>query len=108
MAINTCTVSGTLKSLGDTAIQDAKITAYVTRPFLHTDGTLVTATIAETLSDANGDWSLVLVETETVEKSISVAIEFPDGSLILQRAVYTIIVPDAPTANFSDLIEGQA
>lgn len=103
MAISTCVVSGTLKTVSNTALSDVEITAYSTRPFFHTDGTHIVDYGVSTTTDSNGAWSLTLIETETITKTLTVSFDFPTGSVERVRREYTIEVPNTATANFADL-----
>jgi len=103
MAITTCTVSGTLKTVLNTALSDVTVEAYCTQPFFHTDGTHIVDYGVSTTTDANGAWSLVLIETTSISKSLTVAFEFPTGSVERKRREYHVVVPATATANFSDI-----
>ena len=107
MAITTCTVSGTLKTVLNAALSGVTVEAYCTQPFFHSDGTQIVDYGVSTTTDATGAWSLTLIETTSITKSLSVAFEFPTGSVERKRREYTIVVPATATANFSDLAAGQ-
>lgn len=112
MAISTCIVSGNVFSLNAQGLNSVTVKAYMPRPFLYSDGTQILNYEVSTTSDANGAWSLILIETTSVNLPdglpITVAFEYSSGGAgdILRRE-YTIIVPNTPTANFSDLIGSQ-
>lgn len=99
----TCVVSGNLKDVTSTVISGAIIKAVVATPFL-VGTTLVVAKEISTTSDSSGNWSLTLQETASVSKSIVVDIEYPDGATGLRVVSFGVIIPNAATANFSDLI----
>lgn len=103
MAISTCTVSGTLYSVNNQPLQDVVIEVYCARPFFHTDGTHVIDYKVSTTTDSNGAWSLSLIETATVDKTLTISFEMPTGSVERQRRTYTMTVPNQASANFSDI-----
>ncbi len=107
MAITSCTVSGTVKTPDNTGLQNVTIKASITQPFAHADGTLIAAYQVSTTTDANGAWSLTLIETATVTKTMTIVIEYPTGGTEYRRQSYTVTIPNAASANFSDLITGQ-
>ena len=101
----TCTISGTIVNLSETAISGANVRAYSTGPFI--SGTnYVTNSIVTTTTDTNGDWSLALTRTAnlTTPRTVTIEFEYTDGraGLVIER--YTVSVPNAATANFEDLI----
>lgn len=103
MAITTCTVSGTVKDPSNTAISGTVVRAYITTPFLHGDGTYIADYDLSTTVDANGAWSLTLIETTSVSKKIEIDIEYPTGNGTRIRS-YSVTIPATATANFSDLV----
>lgn len=103
MAIATCDISGTITDVGGDPVENVTIRAYPTSSFIHgTDW--VPARQVETTTDSNGDWTLTVIQTTSVERTITLEIEFPDGGEGTKLQRYTITVPDAATANFEDLI----
>lgn len=95
----TCTVSGTLKDLSDTAISGAIIRAYVEQS-VFSGTTQVAPSEISTTSDAAGAWSLVIIQTLTCQ----VVIEYPPNTTDSRRRLtYSITVPASTTANFSTL-----
>lgn len=107
MAISTCVVSGTLKDLTGTALSGYNVYAYLTTPFFHTDGTLIPAFKVSTTTDASGNWSLTLIETTSISKTITIVFDLPTGTVERLRREYTVTIPNTGTANFSTLAAGQ-
>lgn len=112
MAVSTCIVSGSVFSLNNQGLNSVTVKAYMPQPFIYPDGTQILNYEVSTTSDAAGAWSLTLVETETANMGagigITVAMEYSSGGAGDQlRKEYTIIVPNTPTANFTDLIAGE-
>lgn len=103
MAITTCTVSGTIKNISNAAITNATIRAYITTPFFHTDGTWIGAYEVTATPDGTGAWTLTLIETTSVSKTITVVFDYQGGTADRKRREYVITVPVTATANFSDL-----
>jgi hypothetical protein len=95
----TCTVSGVLKDVSDTAIQSATIAARVVTPYFSTTIQIAPKEITTTTA-SNGSWSLVLIQGA----SAIVTIKYPPNATDSARIyTYAITVPAASTANFSDL-----
>jgi hypothetical protein len=107
MAITTCTVSGTIYGPNGSALSGVEVEAYIDQPFFHGDGTLIADYKLSTTTDSTGAWSLTLIETTSVTKTMNVAIKFPLGSGELHRKQYQITVPASGTANFHTLAAGQ-
>lgn len=107
MAITTCIVSGVITTVGGGGVVGATVKANAIRPTIYTDGTLILNSEISTTTDVDGNWNLTLAETETTSTSITISFYFPSGGQIYDRRDYTIVVPNAPTANFTDLIVGQ-
>ncbi len=95
----TCTVSGTLKDLTETAIESATIKANIKSP-VESSTTLILDKEVSTTSASDGTWSLALFRTAVC----TVTIEFSDGASGKIRRVYTITVPETASANFTDLV----
>lgn len=104
MAISTCVVSGTLVTPSNTALSGVEVKAYSTKPLFHTDGTLIVDYAVSTTTDSNGDWSLTLIETETIEASLTVSFDMPVGAVERKRKDYTVVVPNAASADFADIV----
>jgi hypothetical protein len=103
MAITTCTVSGTIKDPSNTVISGTVVKASITTPFLHGDGTYIADYELSTEVDANGAWSLTLIETTSISKKITIEIVYPTGNGTRSRT-YSITVPATASANFHSLI----
>lgn len=101
----TCVVSGTLKDLSETAISGATVKASAVGPFL-SGSTLIANKEISTTTASDGTWSLTLTRTATLStpRTLQVTFEYTDGVSGKKREEYTISVPDAATANFSDLV----
>lgn len=104
MAISTCVVSGTIKDLENNAVSGATVKAKITSPFFHSDGTYIADYQVSTTVDGTGAWSLTLIETASISRTILVEIAYQIGSESMQKKVYAITVPNTSTANLSDLV----
>jgi hypothetical protein len=104
MAISTCTVSGTIKDVTNTAVTSATINVYLTTPFFHTDGTYIANYQVSTTTDTDGDFAIALIETESVSRSLVLEIIYPGGSTGNLKNVYNIVVPDTGIATLASLI----
>lgn len=107
MAISTCVVSGTLKDVSGTAIANVTVEAYLTTPLFHTDGTMIPAYKVSTATAADGTWSLTLIETATITRTLVIAFELPTGSVERLRREYTVTVPNTASVAFNTLVTGQ-
>lgn len=107
MAVSTCVVSGTVYTTAGAAFAGVNVYAYMSQPFIYTDGTLIPSYSVSTTTAANGTWSLTLVETATSSKTMVIAFEYPDGGSSLKRKEYTVTIPNSASANFSTLASGQ-
>lgn len=103
MPITTCTVSGNVQDLLGQDVSGVTISVSSIKPFFHS-GTMISGQIAQTSTDANGDWSLAVVETETLGLRLSFTFEYSNGNSGKKKQSYAVIVPDDATANFSSLI----
>lgn len=103
MAISTCAISGTITDVGGNGVENATVVAYVTNPFIAgTDW--VPASQVEATTDSSGDFTITVIQTTSISRTITIAILFPDGATSEKRVEYTVTVPDSSTANFEDLI----
>ncbi len=103
--ITTCVVSGKVVKPDGGGLISVSVQANLITGFVHPqDGSFIAPYQVTTTTANDGTWSLTLVETETVEKTLSIAFDFPAGSQNYQRQVYDITVPNQPTANFADLV----
>lgn len=103
MPISTCIVSGNVKTLLNANVSGAVVKAVAMKPFFH-GTTLISGELVSTTTDTSGNFTLTLIETETVGYKINVVIEYYDGIANTKRASYPIVVPNSASANFSDLV----
>jgi hypothetical protein len=107
MAIATCDVSGSLYNVGNAAVVNSFVYAYITTPFFHTDGSLIVDYKVSTEVANDGTWTLTLIETETVSRSVVIRIEYPGGTQDRIVKEYTIVVPNVASATLASLIGTQ-
>lgn len=100
---NTCAVTGNVKNLLNSNVQNCAVKATVLTPFFH-GAVWISGEIASTITDSSGNFSLTVVETETVGKKISFTFEYNDGTGATKRKAYTVIVPDSATVTLADLV----
>jgi hypothetical protein len=103
MPISTCAVTGNVKNLLNSNVQNCTVKASVLTPFFH-GSTWISGEIASTTTDSSGNFSLSVIETETIGRKISFTFEYNDGTGSTKRRVYTVIVPDETTVTLSDLV----
>lgn len=103
MPISTCTVTGNVKSLLGSNVQDCTVRVSVTKPFFHGE-TLISGEVGSVTSNASGDFSIGVVETESVGQSVTFTFEYYDG--LANRKLYkvTAVIPDEDTAPLSELV----
>ena len=103
MPISTCAVTGNVKNLLNSNVQNCTVKASVLTPFFH--GTAwISGEISSTTTDSSGNFSLSVIETETVGKKISFTFEYNDGTGATKRRAYTVVVPDEASATLADLV----
>lgn len=100
---NTCAVTGNVKNLLGQNVQNCTVKASVLTPFFHT-GDWISGEVASTTTNASGNFSLSVVETETVGTKITFTLEYNDGTAGIKRRAYTVVVPDDATASLADLV----
>lgn len=104
-----CTVSGVIRDTSGTLLPGTTVKANLRMPFIHTtDSSLIVNYEVTTTTDANGAWSLNLVETTTNSVTMTVTIFYATGSTNPNdRKEYTVTVPNSASATFATLISGQ-
>lgn len=104
-----CTVSGTIMDSTFTPIVGATIKVSLDRPYVDpTSGALIPNLAIQTLTGSGGMWSVALIETTTANIGLTFTISYViDQNNAVAIYEYTAIIPDARTANFTDLITGQ-
>lgn len=109
MAIQICAVTGNVKNLLGNNVQDVTVSAHTPTPFVHPDGPAVIAgVIASVITGASGVFTLNLIETETVGQRIAIVIDFYDGVSSRRKKTYSLVIPNQPSAAFTDLIIADA
>lgn len=95
----TCTVSGTIKDITETAVSGAVIKANIVVPVFSGTTQLVPKEVSTT-SASDGTWSLALSQSQ----GYIVSIEYPPNSTDSRRRYsYSITTPTSSSANFSTL-----
>lgn len=98
--MSTCTVSGTLKDVTETAISGAVIKANIVTPFFSST-TMIVPKEVSTTSATDGTWSLALNQGA----QCVVEIDYPPNGTDSRRVSrYSITVPASGSANFSSLV----
>lgn len=95
----TCIISGTIKDLSETALEGVKVQLEVLEPFASGTDWIAAKTLTD-LTDSSGDWELTVLRSIEVR----VTIQMPTGSDSYTPVKYVFTVPDAATADFTDLI----
>lgn len=95
----TCTVSGTIKDVTETAIESVTVRANLITPAFASTVLLVPKEVSTT-TDASGVWSLALSQGSQVVITIDYPPNLTDSSM---KKTYVITVPASGSANFSTL-----
>lgn len=104
-APSVCTVSGTVYGPNGVALSGVGVEAYVTSSFTDVSGNYIAQGLAAyTTTDANGAWSLSVVRTSTLNRSITFQFSYPLSTGQAQILYYPASIPNTSTANFSDLV----
>lgn len=104
-----CTITGTIRDTGGTAISGAVISVQALKPFIHSaDNSLVFNYEVSTTSGDDGTFSLGVIETTTDSVSLALTIKNAAGSASnLVLSTYSITVPNSASATLASLISGQ-
>jgi hypothetical protein len=104
-APSTCTVSGTLYGPTAQPVADAVIKVFVTSSFTDANGNFIPAGLyAQTTSDDNGAWSLAVIRTQGIARSVTFQFEYPLGNNQSANVKYPAVIPDQSSADFADLV----
>ncbi len=103
MPIATCIVTGNVKNLLGSNVQDCTVRLSVLVPFFH-GASFIAGEIEEVETDSSGNFSVACIETETVGHKISFAFEYSDGVASVRVKKYAVVVPNTTTADISALI----
>jgi hypothetical protein len=107
MAITTCTITGNVKNLLGANVQSCTVRASILAPFFHTSS-FISGEQASVTTDSSGNFSLDVIETESVGQMVSFSFEYNDGTGNIRRKSYSVVVPDDTSAVLSDLIAAAA
>lgn len=105
-APNLCTVSGTIYGPGGTALQGVIVKATVETAFVDAYGNYIASGVyASTTTDSNGDWSLAVVRTQSLNESLTFQFIYPTNNNQSNIISYPAVIPEQSTADFSDLVD---
>lgn len=105
-APSTCTVSGVLYGPTASPVEGVKVKVYVTTAFTDDSGNYIPAgLLASTTSDEDGAWSLAVIRTADLGRSVTFQFEYPLGNNQSASVKYAAVIPDAASAEFSDLVD---
>lgn len=99
---NTCAVTGNVRTLLNAGVQGCIVRVSVLVPFFH-GASWISGEVAETATDANGDFSITVIETETVGEKLTFTFDYTDGDGRKLKK-YAVVVPDDATADIADLV----
>lgn len=104
---NTCTVTGNVKNLLNANVEGATVKVSTLTPFFH-GTTWIAGALASVETDASGNFSVAVIETETVGKKLSFTFEYYDGVSGNRTKQYTVVVPDDASAVLADLVTSES
>jgi hypothetical protein len=109
MAINTCTITGNVKNLLGSNVVGATIRVSTLAPFIHSSGpAFIAGEISSVTTDASGNFSVAVIETETPGVKLNFTLEYYDGVSAKKQKSYAVVVPNTATAELSSLISATA
>lgn len=101
-----CSVSGSVFAPGGAPLEGVKIKVNVTTAFTDASGNYIpSGVIASTTSDAAGAWTLPVVQTASLGRSVTFEFVYPLSNNQSQSVKYAAVIPNTPTALFSDLVD---
>lgn len=103
MAISTCIVTGNVRNLLGSNVSGVIIQVNAPVPFTHSSSVVV-GQLASATTDSNGDFSLTVIETETVGQALVCTFKYSDGTSANKSKSYYLVVPDTSTVDISTLI----
>ena len=102
----TCLVSGTLFDAGSNAVSGAKVRALVMSSFTDAYGNVIAEGLyANTTTDANGAWSLAVIQTASLNQAITFQFIYPLNNNQTYYVSYPAVIPNTSTANFADIVD---
>jgi hypothetical protein len=102
---NTCTITGNVRNLLGSAVQNCNINVSVITPFIHPTGsTWISGEIGTSTTNSSGDFSITVVETETPGIRVRFTFDYYDGVANRRQKSYAVVVPDDASAVLADLI----
>lgn len=105
-APSTCTVSGVLYGPNGVVVEGVVIKVYITTAFTDVNGNYIPAGLyAITTSSASGTWSLAVIRTATLQKTVTFQFEYPVSNTQSYSVKYAATIPEQSTANFSDIVD---
>lgn len=103
MPITSCTITGNVKNLLGSNVENCTIKVQVPAPFFHS-GSFISGEIQSTATNSSGNFSVAVIETATVGARVTFLFEYYDGSANRRMKQYAVVVPNQSSALLSDLI----
>ena len=103
-AIGICTVISVVKDKSGLPVPGAEVTfsSKIKKTFLLNN--VLIGPDVKAVADAEGKWSLSLVETASTQNTVTATIDFKDGSD--PRVFKNLTIPDLPSKEFEDIVLG--
>lgn len=106
---NSCTITGNVRNLLNTGVQNCNILVSVITPFIHpTGGAWISGELGTATTDSSGNFSITVVETETPGVKVRFTFDYYDGVANRRQKSYAVVVPDDASAVLTDLITQDA
>jgi hypothetical protein len=102
---NQVLVYGQTISMFPELLEGVVVTINSYNPFEHTNNIVMIAT--STTTNQNGDFELVVIETETVSQNTFVKFEYQEGTEHIEVIYDNVIIPDQDSISISELLAGK-
>jgi hypothetical protein len=100
-----CTVSGSVFAPDGTAQSGVAVRVYNLSAFTDASGNFFPpGLLASTSTDLSGAWSLSVVQTQILARSLTFQFEYPLSDNQSRNIKFPVVIPTAATANFSSLV----
>ena len=105
-APSVCTVSGVVYGPSASPLENVVVKVYVTSAFTDASGNYIPeGVLASTTTDSDGAWSLDVIQTADIGRSVTFQFEYPLGNQQSRSIKYAAVVPNDSTSDFSDLVD---
>ena len=101
-----CAVSGVVYGPSALPLEGVNVKVYVTSAFTDNSGNYIPeGVLASTQTDENGEWTLDVIRTANLGRSVTFQFEYPLGNQQSRSVKYAAIIPEQASADFADLVD---